>query len=359
MLYNAYFTLRFRRFTNYISDPEQRIKPSVGYKRPRQVFSDAAESELEKYILAASKLYYGLSTKDVRSLACQYAVKNNVTIPAMWFNKQHASCDWLSPFLKRKIALSILNPWAISLGRATSFNKHSVEMFFANLSKVYDKYKFQCQDIYNVDETATTTIQRMTRILGRKGVKQVGAVMSSERGSLVTVAVTASARGNYIPPFFAFPRKNFGDYFIANGPKGSAGSADKSRWMTGDDFLLLMEHSMKHTRVTKYKPVLLLLDNHHSHLSLRALDLDKDNGVVLLSFPPQTATLRVHSHRISPVKSRQGQSSQVISAIRFHTEYIFIILSPGKTDVEVIAFIILRRLQRRRESEYSVTLTSV
>jgi hypothetical protein len=209
MLYNTSFTSRFRHLTNYISDPEQRIKPSVGYKRPRQVFSDAANSELEEYILTASKLYYGLSTKDVRNLAYQYAVKNNVTIPAGWCDKQKASCDWLSSFLKRKNALSIRTPRATSLGRATSFNKHNLEMFFANLTEVYDRYKFQCQDIYNVDETATTTVQKQTRILATKGVKQVGAVTSSERGSVVTMAVAVCASGNSIPPFFVFPRKNF------------------------------------------------------------------------------------------------------------------------------------------------------
>jgi hypothetical protein len=31
------------------------------------MFSDAEECELEKYILAASKLYYGLTTKYVRN----------------------------------------------------------------------------------------------------------------------------------------------------------------------------------------------------------------------------------------------------------------------------------------------------
>jgi hypothetical protein len=138
----------------------------------------------------------------------------------------------------------------------------NVETFFANLSKVSGKYKFQCQDIYIVDETAITTAQKLTRILARKSEKQVGAVTSSERGSLDTVAVAAS--GNPNPPFFVFPRNNFWDYFIANGPEGSAGSANKSGWITGDDFPLFMEHFMKDARVTKYKPVLFLLDNHHS-----------------------------------------------------------------------------------------------
>jgi hypothetical protein len=63
------------------------------------------------------------------------------------------------------IKLSIRTPQATSLGKATSFNKHKVEMFFANLGEVYDKYNFQCQDIYNVDETAVTTVQKPIRII--------------------------------------------------------------------------------------------------------------------------------------------------------------------------------------------------
>jgi hypothetical protein len=76
MLHNVSFTLRFKHLTNDISDPDQRIKQSAGYKRPRQFFSDAAESELEEYILTASKLYCEPSTKDVRNLAYQYGTTN-------------------------------------------------------------------------------------------------------------------------------------------------------------------------------------------------------------------------------------------------------------------------------------------
>jgi hypothetical protein len=157
-------------------------------------------------ILAASKLYYGLTTKDERNLAYQHATKNNVAIPAGWCAEQHTSSDWLSSFLKRKNKLSICTPQATSPGRATGFNKHNVEMFLANLGKVYNKYNFQCQDIYNVDETAVTTVQKPTRIIGRKGAKQAGAMTSAERGSLVTMALDVSGSGNSIPPFFVFTR---------------------------------------------------------------------------------------------------------------------------------------------------------
>ena len=72
------------------------------------------------------------------------------------------------------------------------------------------------------------------RIVANKGVKKVGAVTSAERGS-----------------------------------------ANKSGWMTGDDFVLFMEHFIKHTRVTKDKPVLLLLDNHQSHLDIKPIPVIK------------------------------------------------------------------------------------
>jgi hypothetical protein len=154
-------------------------------------------------------------------------------------------------------------------------------MFFSNLDKVYDKYNFQCQDIYNVDETPSM-------IIARKDVKQVGAVTSAERGSLVTMAVAVSASGNSILPFIAFPRKKYRDYFITSGPEGSSGSANKSGWVTGNDFVF-MQHFIKHTRVTKDRPVLLLPDNYQSRLAIKVLDLAKENGVVLLSFPPHTS----------------------------------------------------------------------
>jgi len=56
-----------------------------------------------------------------------------------------------------------------------------------------------------MDETGVTTVQK---VLARRGHKQVGAVMSGERETLVTVACAVNALGNAIPPHFVFPRGN-------------------------------------------------------------------------------------------------------------------------------------------------------
>jgi hypothetical protein len=65
--------------------------------------------------------------------------------------------------------------------------------------------------------------------------------------------------------------------------------------MTGDGFVLFMEHFVKHIRVMKDKSVLFLLDSQQSRLDTNVLDLAKENGVVMLLFPPHT------SHKLQPL----------------------------------------------------------
>ncbi|GBM29019.1 hypothetical protein AVEN_66423-1 [Araneus ventricosus] len=49
--------------------------------------------------------------------------------------------------------------------------------------------------------------------------------------------------------------------------------------MTGQDFQSFMRLFIKHTRVTKERPVQLFLDNHQSHLDLPTLVLAKETRV--------------------------------------------------------------------------------
>lgn len=142
-----------------------------------------------------------------------------------------AGRDWFSGFMTRHPDLSVRRPQATSLSRNTSFNQHNVSMFYDNLAKVIDKYTFQAKDIWNMDETGVTTVQEPENVVARCGVRQVGAVTSGERGTLVTVACAGNALGNMIPPMFIFPRVHFKEHFIRDGPPGCIGAANKSGWM--------------------------------------------------------------------------------------------------------------------------------
>ncbi|XP_049873490.1 jerky protein homolog-like [Pectinophora gossypiella] len=284
--------LRYKRKRDASGEGEN---PDMGYKAHNRVFTNEQEQELSKYLIRCADIYFGLSKKEVRKLSYELTVKYNLSRPRTWDDNEMAGEEWFRMFMSRNPQLSIRAAQATSLSRATSFNKNNVDTFYDNLSNVMDRYKFEPQDIYNADETGITTVQKPDRVLARRGARQVGSVTSAERGTLVSVAFAANAIGNALPPFFVFPRVRFQDYFIRDGPISSAGTANPSGWMQDQSFLCFLEHFKKHTNAAPSHKVLLVLDNHASHVHINALDFCKDNGIVLLSFPPHC------SHRLQPL----------------------------------------------------------
>uniref|UniRef100_A0A3Q2CZ54 HTH psq-type domain-containing protein n=1 Tax=Cyprinodon variegatus TaxID=28743 RepID=A0A3Q2CZ54_CYPVA len=92
----------------------------VGYKSPRQVFSTEMELQLENYIKRSSDIYF---------------VAKGMKFPQILSDKEKASTDWFTGFLKQHPSLSLRTPEATSLARASAFNKENVRCFFDNLEK--------------------------------------------------------------------------------------------------------------------------------------------------------------------------------------------------------------------------------
>ena len=71
------------------------------------MFSDAEEENLENYLKRASDIYYGLSAREVRKFAFEYAVALNIKFPERWKDMQMAGAEWFTKFLKRHNTLSL------------------------------------------------------------------------------------------------------------------------------------------------------------------------------------------------------------------------------------------------------------
>lgn len=104
-------------------------------------------------------------------------------------------------------------------------------LFFENLTKVYNRFNLGPEDVWNVDETGFTTVHKPDSIVARRGFRQIGSLTSAERGHLVTAAFAVNASGNSISPFLVFPRVNFKNHFLRDGPIGCDGDANQSGWM--------------------------------------------------------------------------------------------------------------------------------
>ncbi|KAI8437006.1 hypothetical protein MSG28_010406 [Choristoneura fumiferana] len=82
---------------------------------------------------------------------------------------------------------------------------------------------------------------------------------------------------------------------MTGAPEGSLGIATKSGWINSGIFLEVLKHIQKKSSCSKDNPILLLVDNHESHVTIEAVDYARDNGIVYLSFPPHT------THRLQPL----------------------------------------------------------
>ncbi|CAK1592497.1 unnamed protein product [Parnassius mnemosyne] len=266
-----------------------------GYGSPRQIFNKEQEASLTEYLFKLAQIFHGIGPKEVRRMAYDCAIKYKISVPSTWHTNKMAGRDWMSAFLKRNTSLSIRKPEATSLSRATSFNKSNVQKFYTKLADVVDRFKFTASSMWNADETGVSTVTKPSKIVAAKGKRNVGSITSGERGTNITLLVAVSATGSSIPPMFIFPRKKFQDHFIRDGPTDCIGAGNSSGWITNDEFFLFMQHFIKHVRPSKEFPILLVLDNHSSHLSVPTLDLAKENGVVMLSFPP------LCSHKLQPL----------------------------------------------------------
>lgn len=109
--------------------------------------------------------------------------------------------------MRRHPELSLRQAEATSITRAKGFNRESVHEFYDKLETLVDTYWFDATNIFNVDESGITTVQKPGRVFGKIGKRQIGSLTSGERGFTTTVVCSMTAGGNYVPPMIIFRRK--------------------------------------------------------------------------------------------------------------------------------------------------------
>lgn len=221
-----------------------------------------------------------------RKLAYGYARKLELKYPEEWDKNEIAGREWLVSFMHRSKDLSLRTPESKSLSRATSFNRTNCDAFYNNLKSILQRHNFSANNILNCDETAVTPVHKPLKIISSKGQKQVGQATSAERGQLVTMCNFISAAENTLPPAYVFPRVRFVEHMLHGAPKDSLGLTHQTGWMTAELFLDVIKYFITFSKARPDNPVLLLIDNHESHMSIKVIDEAKNNGVHILTFPP-------------------------------------------------------------------------
>ncbi|KAJ4437354.1 hypothetical protein ANN_17495 [Periplaneta americana] len=275
----------------------KRLKKGTGVSalgRFKCILNKEQEMELAQHCNLLSGMFYGLTLSFLRSIAFKYVPLNKINHP---FNNetQMAGVDWAINFLKRK-NLSLRLPQKTSVARIMGFNRVQCDSFFNNLAEFQGKYKFSPTQIYNMDEIRITTVpNKAPKIVTTKGKRAVWKVSSTERGQLVTAVCCMNAAGNYVPSALIFSRKREKEELMNGAPPGSVMFISDSGYINCELFVKWLRHFQNHVGATTNKPVLLILDNHTSHITLDNVQYCRENGIHLLSLPPHS------SHKMQPL----------------------------------------------------------
>lgn len=148
-----------------------------------------------------------------------------------------------------------------------------------------------------MDETGFSIVQsKFPKIIARRGKKQIRALTSAERGSLVTIATCMSPAGIFVPPMMIFPRKNMTQVLMKGAPMGSIGRAHPSGWIQTHLFTERFQHFVGYVKETETSPVLLLLDGHYSHTkNIELVEIARENHVTIITLTPHC------THKIQPM----------------------------------------------------------
>lgn len=266
---------------------------SMGRFKP--TFDKFQEEEFVRHCKKMDERFFGLTINDLRRLAYEYAEANKIDNRFDQSSKM-AGRDWVECFLKRHPDLVIRQSAATSLARAIGFNKIQVDRFYKNLKDLYEEYKFQPSRIYNVDETGMSTVPKKTpKVVSAKGKKIVSKVVSAERGITITAICCMNANGHYIPPAFIYPRKRPRDELLDGGPSQSICMVSDSGFVNSELFVKWLPHFNHFVHPTEEDPVLLILDNHSSHISLEVVKYARENNIVIVTLPPHG------SHKLQPL----------------------------------------------------------
>jgi len=167
------------------------------------LFTTQKEDMLEKHIIKCSRMMYGLNYTEIHQLAFDDDKKLD-SCPQKWQEVGIVGLEWVKCFMKHQSHLSLRKPENTSLARATGSNQHNVTKFHHDYRELPVNFKFTSDQIYNLHENGVTTVVPAPHIVAQTGVKQVGQVVSAEKGQLITVCTIINARENTLISCFLF-----------------------------------------------------------------------------------------------------------------------------------------------------------
>jgi len=209
--------------------------------------------------------------------------------------------NWVSNFKRRhadEIASDFLEPLDSSRNNADSWFK--VHKYFDMLQKKWEKYQFEPQNVYNMDEKGFLigVTQKSRRIFTKKWKESGKLIGHTQDGSRTWISLIATicADCTSLPPVLIYPSQSgdlqeswLQDYepgdgtYFATSESGWTSNEIALKWL-----VKLFDRHSKHKARQGRDPRLLFVDGHGSHINMEFINDCETRNIIVCAYPPHS-----------------------------------------------------------------------
>ena len=182
--------------------------------------------------------------------------------------------------------LSLRKPQHLSTHRAVAASEDVLDKCFEKVINVIEKTGLNelpadelKKRLWNCDETGFCLSATSKHIISKRGEKKVQETVGGSGREYITLLAAA------LPPYIVYKANRLWNRWMKGGPSGTMYSVSDNGWMESANFLQWFE-KMFLPAVRHMSPVILFFDGHHSHLTLRLIEVVRSSYIHLICFPP-------------------------------------------------------------------------
>ncbi|KAJ8375339.1 hypothetical protein SKAU_G00059190 [Synaphobranchus kaupii] len=195
---------------------------------------------------------------------------------------------WWSRFKARHPALTMRTADSLDRARVHGATPEAIEGFFSIYEALYIQHDLKNKPhlIFNCDETGFGDKPRSReKVLCQTGRRHIYQQQQTTRQH-ITVHCCVSAAGESIPPFIIFPGCLPSTAYKLDGPPNALYGIQQKGYMDGELFLKWLHHFIRYA--PEERPIILIMDQHETHVSKEVIVLCRDNKIEILCLPAHT-----------------------------------------------------------------------
>lgn len=248
---------------------------------PERIVKPEEEKSLVSYVKYMASRGLPLTRSDIKRFAGDIIKQRNPCLKV-------PSDKWVYAFLKRNPDLSLRKAHALQRDRV-AVSQDIIDEYFSLLKRTIDNLSLDRCTIYNCDESGFSgAINNSKKVVVPKGTRHAYQAMVNISGH-ITMLNAISAAGETLPPLLIFSQtlpRNCGDGV----PDSWVFKSTESGYINSELFVEWFQLCFV-PYIGARRPVLLILDNHASHVSKAFVDAARENSVDLLYIPAHTSHL--------------------------------------------------------------------